>query len=71
MKAPIFALTKNEQRVVIAVLMALLIAAFARYWTGVNSPMAREKPVPAQATVTPVPTPDLENDTEKSSDDTH
>lgn len=69
MKAPIFALTKNEQRVVIAVLMALLIAAFARYWRAANSPIGREKPMPAQTTVTPVPSPDLETDAEKSSDD--
>jgi predicted metal-binding membrane protein len=71
MKAPIFALTKNEQRVVIAVLMVLLIAAFARYWHATNSPMAREKPAPAQATMTPVPSPDLETDAEKSGDETN
>jgi hypothetical protein len=70
-KGPIFALTKNEQRVVIAVIMALLIAAFARYWRAANSPMAREKQVPMNLTATPMPSPDLDTDTAKSDDEAH
>jgi hypothetical protein len=69
MKAPIFSLTKNEQRVVIAVVMALLVGAFVRYWRAANSPIAREKSVPAQVTITPVPSPDLDPDTAPSDDD--
>ena len=69
MKAPIFSLTKNEQRVVIAVVMALLVGAFVRYWRAANSPIAREKPMPAQATITPIPSPDLDPETAPSDDD--
>ena len=45
-----FRLTKNEQRVVVLVLLALLTAAFVRYWRDVHSPHA-PKPgqLPAEA----------------------
>jgi hypothetical protein len=37
MKAGMFKLTKSEQRVIILVMLALLGAAFVRYWRDVNT----------------------------------
>ena len=46
-----FRLTKNEQRVVVLVILALLTAAFIRYWRDVHSPYApKPDPLPVAAT---------------------
>ena len=60
MKAGIFMLTRNEQRVVIVLLMAVLAAAFIRYWRTVNMNPKPNQAENVQATATPVPSPDEE-----------
>ncbi|MDB6146717.1 MAG: hypothetical protein JWO45_381 [Spartobacteria bacterium] len=57
MKAPMFVLTKSEQRVVILIVLALLGGAFAiRYrHTQASSPTIKEAPInPAKASEKPV-----------------
>ena len=70
MKNNIFTLTKPEQRVVIIVVMALLIAAFIRYWRDVNAQKALDRDYPTNAVATPFSSPStmpLENDEEADS----
>jgi hypothetical protein len=60
MKAGIFMLTKNEQRVVILVIMALLAGGFVRYWRAVNAEKPPNQSDLSHATATPFASPDEE-----------
>jgi hypothetical protein len=51
-----FTLTKPEQRLVVLVLLALLTAAFVRYWRNIHSPYA-PKPGQSPAQATPFASP--------------
>jgi len=57
MKNNIFTLTKPEQRVVVIIVMALLIAAFIRYWRDVNEQKALNRDHPTNAVATPFASP--------------
>ena len=67
-----FRLTKNEQRVVVLVILALLTAAFIRYWRDVHSPYA-PKPDESLPEATPLASPhdrlQFEEVEEESSDE--
>ena len=52
-----FRLTQNEQRVVVLVIVALLSAAFVRYWRDVHSPYAPKRNDNPASTTTPSPSP--------------
>jgi hypothetical protein len=68
MKAGIFMLTKSEQRVVILVVLALLTAAFIRYWRDDVSEQQLESPENS-ATATPLSSPeDTQLNLEESAD---
>ena len=60
MKAGIFMLTRNEQRVVIVLLMAVLAAAFIRSWRTVKMNPKPNQAENVSATATPFPSPDEE-----------
>jgi hypothetical protein len=68
MKAGIFVLTKNEQRVVILLVVALLTGAFVRYWRDVNRDRAIKKSDATHATATPFSSP--EEDVQLDPDET-
>jgi hypothetical protein len=51
-----FTLTKPEQRLVVLILLALLTAAFVRYWRDVHSPYA-PKPAQGPSEATPLASP--------------
>ena len=53
-------LTKSEQRVVILVVVALLGAAFVRYWRKTNLQSVPNKIEKEHATATPFPSPEEE-----------
>ena len=57
MKAGIFTLTKNEQRIVVVLVTALLAAAFIRYWRAVNIRSKPDQPTNISATATPFSSP--------------
>ena len=57
MKNNIFTLTKPEQRVVVIIVMALLIAAFIRYWRDANEQKALNQKWPTNTAVTPFASP--------------
>jgi hypothetical protein len=56
MKWGIFTLTKNEQRVVVLVVLALVVGAFIRYWRDTNATHAA-KVNQGSAATTPLPSP--------------
>jgi hypothetical protein len=58
MKPGIFALTKSEQRVVILIMMALLTAAFIRYWRDTARDKATAILRESHATATPFSSPE-------------
>ena len=62
MKAGIFALTRNEQRVVVLLIMALVAAAFFRYWRVVSTSPKPNQSAHIQPAATPLSSP--EEDTE-------
>jgi hypothetical protein len=66
MKAGIFALTKNEQRVVILVLVLLLAAAFIRYRYNVKS-FPPNKPTEDKAGASPIQFDESQAELEQSS----
>jgi hypothetical protein len=51
----IFVLTKNEQRVVIVVVMVLLAATIAKHYRDNHSPIPVTPSTPTQPTATPSP----------------
>ena len=57
MKNNIFTLTKPEQRVVIVIIMALVVAAFIRYWRGTSDRKALNQKWPTNTAVTPFASP--------------
>ena len=65
MKAGIFMLTKKEQRVVILVILAVLAAAFVRYWQVVKVQSRPNGSSNVEATATPFPSPDDETQSEQ------
>jgi hypothetical protein len=65
MKVGIFMLTRNEQRVVIVLLMAVLVAAFIRYWRTVNMNPKPNHPDNVSATATPFPSPDEDGESQQ------
>ena len=65
MKPGIFMLTKSEQRVVILLVMALLAAAFIRYWRAANVQPRANGPGNVESTATPFPSPDEERQSEQ------
>ena len=65
MKTGIFMLTRNEQRVVIVLLMAVLAAAFIRYWRTVNVQPRANGSGNVESTATPFPSPDEETQSEQ------
>ena len=68
MKAGIFMLTKSEQRVVILVVLALLTAAFVRFWRDAVSEQELKSPGNS-ATATPLSSPeDTQLNMEESAD---
>jgi hypothetical protein len=60
MKAGVFTLTKNEQRVVIVLITLLLGTAFIRYWRAANGAPNPNQHPNISATATPFPS--LEED---------
>ena len=64
MKAGIFSLTKNEQRVVIVVLVAVLTAAFLRYWHNLKL-FPPNRPNEASTLSTPMPIDETQLDPEQ------
>jgi hypothetical protein len=58
MKAGIFTLTKNEQRVVILLITVLLAAAFIRYWRAANTNPKPDKSDNVNAIATPFASPE-------------
>ena len=58
-------LTKNEQRVVILVILAVLAAAFVRYWQVVNTSPKPNEQSGISATAAPFPSPDEESATDQ------
>jgi hypothetical protein len=58
MKLGIFTLTKSEQRVVILVVLALLIAAFVRYRREVSTHPTMKTSDPGSATAAPFRSPE-------------
>ena len=65
MKFRIFMLTRNEQRVVVLVLLVLLAAAFVRYWHNVQT-FPPNKASEATAPAASLPLPDDEGSSEKA-----
>ena len=65
MKFNVFQLTKNEQRVVILLLMVLLAAAFVRYWHNVQA----WPPNRTEATASATPISLSEEETQPDSED--
>jgi hypothetical protein len=60
-KGGVFALTKNEQRVVVLIVLALLTGASVRYCSVVNSDRRLNHPPAAtKATATPMTSPEEE-----------
>jgi hypothetical protein len=57
MKAPLFKLTKPEQRVVIFILLALLAGAFVKHYRETHSNSFRPKQPAAATGASPTPTP--------------
>jgi len=55
MKAPMFMLTKHEQRVVIFIVMLLVAAAMANRYRDIHARIAPTKEQPVNATATPFP----------------
>jgi hypothetical protein len=62
MKAGIFTLNRNEQRVVVLLIMALVAAAFFRYWRVVSTSPKPNQSAHIETAATPFPSP--EEDTE-------
>ena len=54
MKAGIFSLTKNEQRVVVLVIVALLTGAFVRYWRDMKAHPATNPSAVPETSATPI-----------------
>ena len=57
MKARIFMLTRNEQRVVVLIIMVLLTAAFVRYWREARWAPESNSPAQSPSIATPFPEP--------------
>ena len=60
-----FTLTRNEQRVVVLVLLALLTAAFIRYWRDLH-PQYQPKPNQRPEVAIPLPSPNGTSPLEES-----
>ncbi|MEY2486085.1 MAG: hypothetical protein QOH39_1733 [Verrucomicrobiota bacterium] len=58
MKAPMFMLTKHEQRIVIFIMMVLVAAAMANRYRDMHPRIAPTKEQPVGATATPFPSTD-------------
>jgi hypothetical protein len=66
----IFELTKREQRIIILIVIALAVVAFAKHWFEIKSSPARRassaEPTAAKSTPSPTVYPREENETDDS-----